>query len=113
LANSVLEEVRSISRDLYPATLKQLGSTASIEQRLFDLDGELDLFFSVELEDVNANFNEAETLNLYRFIQESVTNVLKHADAKTLIVNIFKLKNVVEVLIKNNGCGFQTNKGVL
>jgi signal transduction histidine kinase len=113
LANVALEEVRSISRDLYPATLKQLGLTASIEQLLFDLDGESDLFFSVELEDINTNFNEAETLNLYRFIQESVTNVLKHADAKTLIVNIFKHKNVVEVLIKDNGCGFQTNKGVL
>jgi signal transduction histidine kinase/tetratricopeptide (TPR) repeat protein len=113
LANVALEEVRSISRDLYPATLKQLGLTASIEQLLFDLDGESELFFSVELEDININFNEAETLNLYRFIQESVTNVLKHADAKTLIVNIFKRKNVVEVLIKDNGCGFQTNKGIL
>jgi signal transduction histidine kinase len=113
LANAALEEVRSISRDLYPATLNQLGLTASIEQLLFDLDGESDLFFSVELEDINTNFNEAETLNLYRFIQESVTNVLKHADAKTLIVNIFKRDNLVEVLIKDNGCGFQTNKGIL
>ncbi|MFT6825681.1 MAG: signal transduction histidine kinase [Patiriisocius sp.] len=113
LANVALEEVRSISRDLYPATLKQLGLTASIEQLLFDLDGESELFFSVELEDINTNFNETETLNLYRFIQESVTNVLKHADAKTLIVNIFKRKNIVEVLIKDNGCGFQTNKGIL
>lgn len=113
LAHTALEEVRSISRDLYPATLTQLGLTASIEQLLFDLDGESDLFFSVELEDVNTSFNEAQTLNLYRFIQESVNNVLKHADAKTLIVNIFKRDKEVEVLIKDNGCGFQTNKGIL
>ncbi|NER17676.1 ATP-binding protein [Spongiivirga citrea] len=113
LANTALEEVRSISRDLYPATLKQLGLAASIEQLLFDLDGESDMFFSVEVEDINQNFNETETLNFYRFIQESVNNVLKHANAKTIIVNIVKQQKNIEVLIKDNGRGFQTTKEVL
>ncbi|MCK0158226.1 sensor histidine kinase [Cellulophaga sp. F20128] len=113
LANAALEEVRSISRDLYPATLKQIGLTASIEQLLFDLDGETDMFFSVELEDINASFDEKETLNFYRFIQESVNNVLKHSYAKTLIVNILKRDKTIEVLIKDNGKGFPINKGIL
>ena len=113
LANSALEEVRSISRDLYPATLKQLGLTASIEQLLFDLDGETDMFFSVELENINTDFDELETLNLYRFIQESVNNVLKHANSKTLIVNIFRREKTIEVLIKDNGKGFDIKKGIL
>ena len=113
LAHVALEEVRSISRDLYPATLKQIGLTASIEQLLFDLDGETDMFFSVELEDINTSFDEKETLNFYRFIQESVNNVLKHSYAKTLIVNILKRDNCIEVLIKDNGKGFQMNKGII
>ncbi|MDT0622017.1 sensor histidine kinase [Croceitalea vernalis] len=113
LANAVLEEVRSISRDLYPATLKQLGLRESIEQLLFDLDGETEMFFSVEIDDINTSFDAAETLNFYRFIQESVNNVLKHSLAKTLIVNIVKGKNAIEVLIKDNGQGFQTSKSML
>lgn len=113
LANTALEEVRSISRDLYPATLKQLGLTKSIEQLLFDLDGETEMFFSVEIDDINTSFNDAETLNFYRFIQESVNNVLKHSLAKTLIVNIVKGKNAIEILIKDNGQGFQTSKSML
>ena len=113
LAHVALEEVRSISRDLYPATLKQIGLTASIEQLLFDLDGETDMFFSVELEDINTSFDEKETLNFYRFIQESVNNVLKHSYAKTLIVNILKRDNNIEVLIKDNGKGFQMNKRIV
>lgn len=112
LTNTALEEVRSISRDLYPATLKQLGLTASIEQLLFDLDGETDMFFSVELDDINNDFNETETLNFYRFIQESVNNVLKHSLAKTLIVNIIKSKQDIEVLIKDNGRGFQASNAI-
>ena len=43
---------------------------------------------------------------MYRFIQETVTNALKHAKAKTLTVNITKHKNSVDVLIKDNGVGF-------
>jgi signal transduction histidine kinase len=110
LAHNALEEVRSISRDLYPVTLAKLGLTDSIEQLLLDLDEETDLFVSVELDDVNTNFNEIESLNFYRFIQESVNNVLKHANAKTLIVNVVKQKDGIKILIKDNGKGFEVSK---
>ncbi len=110
LAHNALEEVRSISRDLYPVTLKKLGLTDSIEQLLLELDEETDLFVSVEIDDVNTNFNETESLNFYRFIQESVNNVLKHANAKTLIVNIRKQSDGIKVLIKDNGQGFEVSK---
>lgn len=109
LAHTALEEVRSISRDLYPVTLTKLGLTNSIEQLLLELDEETDLFVSVEIDDVNPNFDEAEALNFYRFIQESINNVLKHASAQTLIVNINKQKNGIKVLIKDNGIGFEVS----
>jgi len=112
LANTALEEVRGISRDLYPVTLSKLGLTDSIEQLLLELDEETDLFVSVEIDDVNANFNEAEALNFYRFIQESTNNVLKHAYAKTLIVNINKQKDGIKILIKDNGKGFEVSNTI-
>tara|TARA_B100000809_G_scaffold258961_1_gene303052 strand:+ start:739 stop:2820 length:2082 start_codon:yes stop_codon:yes gene_type:complete len=112
LAHNALEEVRSISRDLYPVTLAKLGLTDSIEQLLLDLDEETDLFVSVEIDDVNTNFNETESLNFYRFIQESVNNVLKHANAKTLIVNILKQSDGIKILIKDNGEGFEVSDKV-
>ena len=106
LAQNTLDEVRHISRDLYPVTLAKLGLTDSIEQLLIELDEETDMFVSVEIEDVNSSFNETESLNFYRFIQESLNNVVKHANAKTLIVNINKKKEGVKILIKDNGEGF-------
>jgi tetratricopeptide (TPR) repeat protein len=109
LAHTALEEVRSISRDLYPVTLAKLGLTDSIEQLLLELDEETDMFVSVEIDDVNTNFDETESLNFYRFIQESVNNVLKHAKAKTLIVNILKQSDGIKILIKDNGEGFEVS----
>jgi signal transduction histidine kinase len=106
LANNALEEVRSISRDLYPVTLAKLGLTDSIEQLLLDLDEETEMSVSVEIDDVNERFNAIESLNFYRFIQESVNNVLKHSNAKTLVVNILKHDDGIKILIKDNGQGF-------
>ena len=110
MAYNALEEVRSISRDLYPVTLEKLGLTHSIEQLLLDLDENTDLFVSLDIDDVNTNFNEIESLNFYRFIQESVNNVLRHAKAKTLIVNIVKQSDGIKILIKDNGQGFEVSK---
>jgi signal transduction histidine kinase len=112
LAHIALEEVRSISRDLYPVTLVKLGLTDSIEQLLLDLDEETDMFVSIELDDVNERFNETESLNFYRFIQESVNTVLKHANAKTLIVNILKQSDGIKILIKDNGQGFDVGEKI-
>ncbi len=110
LAHTVLEEVRSISKGLYPIVLEKLGLTDSIEQLLLEVDEETDLFVSVEIDDINTYFNETESLNFYRFIQESVNNVLKHSQAKTLIVNILKQNDSINVLIKDNGRGFEVNE---
>ena len=106
LVQNTLEEVRHISRDLYPITLTKLGLTNSIQKLLFELDETTDLFVTLEIDDVNTRFDDVETLNFYRFIQESVSNVIKHANASTLFVNILKQKNGIKVLIRDNGNGF-------
>ena len=112
LAQNTLDEVRNISRDLYPATLIKLGLKDSIEQLLLELDEETDMFVSVQIDDINKDFNDNESLNFYRFIQESVSNVLKHANAKTLIVSVERKASGIKVLIKDNGNGFDLDNEI-
>ncbi|WP_456438044.1 sensor histidine kinase [Psychroserpens sp.] len=64
------------------------------------------MFISLEIDYVNESFDEIESLNFCRFIQESVNNVIKHANAKTLIVNILKQTDGIKILIKDNELGF-------
>ena len=112
LAHNALEDVRNISRGLYPVILAKLGLTESIKQLLLNIDEETDLFVSVEIDPIDSYFNATESLNFYRFIQESVHNVLKHATAKTLIVTIIKENNALQVFIKDNGQGFELSKQI-
>jgi len=109
LTNNALEEVRSISRGLYPALLKQLGLSESIEQLINDYDEQTELFFSVDIDNVNEFFTESTSLNFYRLIQECLTNIIKHAKAKSVTVSIKKEDNAIITLISDNGKGFNIN----
>ena len=109
LTNNTLEEVRSISRCLYPALLKQLGLLESIEQLIFEYDEETDLFFSLDIDDINSIFNEMESLNFYRFIQESVTNIIKHSEAKSVSLSIKNQHGFIVAILSDNGKGFNIN----
>ncbi|RNC86404.1 MAG: hypothetical protein ED556_08930 [Winogradskyella sp.] len=106
LTNNTLEEVRHISRGLFPPLLKQLGFTESVEQLAIDIDENNDLFVSTDIENIDNNLTDENALHLYRFVQECINNILKHADAKALSITIEKEKDAILVLIKDNGKGF-------
>ncbi len=106
MTHSALEEVRSISRGLYPAVLKQLGLSESIEQLLYDLDEQTELFCTADIDEIDHHFSEADSLNFYRFIQENISNILKHAEASSLVVMVKDQGNKIRVRIKDDGKGF-------
>lgn len=106
LTNDALEEVRSISRGLYPALLKELGLSRSVIQLVNEYDEQTKLFFTMDVDDIDKYFTETASLNFYRLIQECLTNIVKHAQAKSVTVSIKKEKKSVITLIADNGKGF-------
>jgi anti-sigma regulatory factor (Ser/Thr protein kinase) len=112
LTNSALEEVRSISRGLYPAVLKQLGLTECLKQLINDVDEGTTIYFTSELDLIDMNFTEQESLNFYRFMQESIANILKHAEATSVGITIKKLPQKITVKIEDNGIGFDPTQAL-
>ncbi len=112
LTHNALEEVRGISRGLYPAMLKQLGLKESIEQLIYDYDMETDLFFTSEIDEIDSFLNKDESLNFYRFIQECLTNIIKHAKAKTVSFTVKKTEDRIISILSDNGIGFNAKDTV-
>jgi len=106
LTNDALEEVRSISRGLYPALLKELGLSRSITQLVNEYDEQTELFFTIDIDAIDPYFTASASLNFYRLIQECLTNIVKHAKAKSVTVSIKKEKDSIITLIADNGKGF-------
>jgi signal transduction histidine kinase len=48
--------------------------------------------------------------NLYLFFKEAVNNAAKHSDAKRISIHIFQKDHHIEMIIKDDGKGFDTNR---
>ncbi len=106
MVENAIEEVRSISRALHPFQLQEMGITKAIESILYQFDETTDLFISTEIDPIDNLFETHQEVNIYRIVQESLNNVLKHANASAVKVKIEKEHNSIDLLIQDNGVGF-------
>ncbi|WP_298514051.1 sensor histidine kinase [uncultured Kordia sp.] len=106
LASSTLEEVRTISRGLHPSNLERLGLTEAVNALVYDINANTDLFFTEEIDNIDNTLSKEAELHLYRIIQESLSNIVKHSGAKAVKMEIQKKENSIDVLVSDNGKGF-------
>ena len=116
--SNAVSEIRRISRSLVPASLSDLGLILSIE----DLVDSIQIAKAIKVEfyhsgDVEKSISEKGKLMLFRIIQEQVTNVLKHAEATQMVIELIVDCSAISLSITDNGKGFdiekvKTKKGV-
>lgn len=106
MVDHTIEEVRTISRDLHPFQLQELGITKAIEYTINLIDENTMLFISAEIDNIDNIFSKENEVNIYRIIQESLSNILKHAEAEAGKVSIKKFTNNILISIRDNGVGF-------
>ncbi|EDM45602.1 Sensory transduction histidine kinase [unidentified eubacterium SCB49] len=110
MVENAIDEIRTISRDLHPFQLQELGITKAIENALTNIDENTGLFISSEIDNIDNMFNKEQEANIYRIVQESLTNVIKHAKAEAIKVSVLKLSKLIVITIKDNGVGFDYNE---
>jgi signal transduction histidine kinase len=59
-----------------------------------------------EIEKSDLQFSQTEELNIYRIIQESINNAIKHANCTEVNVKLTKKKSTMIFIIQDNGTGF-------
>jgi len=106
LARNALDELRGISRNLHPATLNSLGISRAIEALVNEVDSYSTILFTNEIENIDAFLPKNKALHLYRIVQEVLTNMVKHSEAKSASVVLQNMENVINVVIQDNGKGY-------
>lgn len=106
LIENAIEEVRDISRALHPYQLQELGITQSIKNTLNQVDETSEIFFTSEIEEVDGIFSPDSEIHLFRIVQETLNNILKHSQATAVHVTVDKQKSSVKITLKDNGVGF-------
>lgn len=105
-STAVIDEVREIIYDLRPVQLDRLGLTKSIEEMLDKVAGAHGLTIRRRLDDIDGLLPKDAENNIYRIIQESINNVVRHAQAGEAGVEIRKNADDICLVVEDDGRGF-------
>lgn len=98
-------EVRVISHQMAPNVLLKSGLTAAIRDFINKIDARK-LKINLETFGLQEKLDQNVEAVLYRIIQESVNNVIKHAEASSLDIQLSRDEDGINVMIEDNGKGF-------
>ncbi len=105
-----LSEVRTISYNLRPIHLERLGLTSTIEEMIEDVEAASGIRINSDIKRIDDLFSKGDEINLYRIIQESLNNIVKHSKATKASVEIFRENRSLTLNIRDNGSGFEIEK---
>ncbi len=102
-----IAELRHISRDLHPYQLDHLGLTRALEALIEGAAAASGITFKKKLDAAEDAFSRDAATNLYRIVQESVTNILKYSRARNARITLERDVHEVQLAIEDDGCGFK------
>jgi two-component system, NarL family, sensor kinase len=107
LLDEACSEVRKISYNLMPAILQQYGLEYAIADLCNDVEKSGHLAVSFIPYGLEEALDEKTAAAAYRIVQELVKNVLRHADAKEIIVQVTRDEGQLNITVEDDGKGFQ------
>lgn len=108
--DNAVDNIKKIAVDLRPPDLNIIGLKCVLEEFFLNVEeqAKIKIHFKYGLGDIRLNDSIATAL--YRFIQESLNNSIKHSGACTIIVLLGIAGNMVKVKICDDGRGFESER---
>jgi len=102
--------VREVSHDLVPAVLYELGLPTALKSISQQLDNMSGLHSKAHIDPDLPKMDKKKELAIYRIVQESVNNAIKHANASTIDISLNSEDGEVTAKISDNGSGIPQDK---
>jgi PAS domain S-box-containing protein len=110
ILDETVNTVRKISSRLRPSLLDDLGLVAAMEWYLNDFKQRTGIDILFNLPSHELELPDSIITCLFRILQESLTNVARHADAKFVAVTLQNDAEAIKLIIKDNGKGYDVDK---
>jgi len=110
LLGHTAEEVECITRNLRPGVLELLGLDAVLRAASTEFTARTGVVVTLTGVALTARLPADTELALYRILQEALKNVQKHARARQVSVHLAQRGNSVQLLIKDDGVGFNPER---
>ena len=104
---ALIEATRTISHSLYPVNLEKFGLILALEALISNVNESLPIQLIV-----NHDYQKRPIsfeVQIYRIIQEFLSNVIKHAKASNMLIHIRDTETLLAVILSDNGVGFDNS----
>ncbi len=109
----ILDRVKSLNTNLLPYTLLRNGLIAGLHEIVCELNKMQQIHIVLRCTPIDLYIPKSKELPVFRIIQELVTNALKHSMARELDIIIELKGNELEVVVCDDGKGFDKEKAML
>lgn len=105
VARNGLIEIRQSVSELKPDAIERLNLDSAITKMITDMKSitDVEIYFDCKVDQLK--FDEDEEMAIYRVIQESLTNAVRHGKAKKIWIVMDKADSMINLEIKDNGIG--------
>ena len=110
IINETIQYTRSLTFELSPPVLYELGLEHAIEWLGEQVLSRRDIHFRLDTDDLLAPISQKLKILLFQIVRELLTNVAKHAQAKETLVFIRKTGDNIMINVEDDGIGFDVSK---
>jgi signal transduction histidine kinase len=107
--SKTIEEVRSISHNLRPHQLDQLGVTKTIRALAKQVAESSGIALTADVDKIDGLLSGDEEISLFRIVQESCNNMVKHSRATSAGLSVKRTGSGLEFALGDNGRGMDVN----
>ena len=111
MLDNSLNEMRRVAYNLMPEALVKSGLNAALNDFCEEVNnsGLLQVTYqSIGIED--AAIGQPATISIYRIVQELVNNAIRHAVARSAMVQVSRSNDIVRIRVEDDGAGFDLSK---
>jgi len=108
-ASEAIREVREIAYQLRPVELDRLGLTKALRAMTKKVSTATGIRIDTEVDEIDGLFSAESEINLYRIVQESISNIVKHSAASQARLIVKRETGSVALTVHDNGKGFSTS----
>lgn len=105
LVQETIDTARKISDELRPRILDAMGLIAAIKEALDRFGTRHGVGTSFTMQGVEPQLSAERTIQCYRIFQEALTNIARHANARTVRVQLQGLDDCLEMQVEDDGRG--------
>lgn len=109
--DTIINDIRGISRNLHPVMFDKIGLVPNVEQLVERIQNQNNFFISTEIT-YTGLLTSADELQIYRIIQEALTNIIKYAKAHAAKITVLEENDKIIIEIRDNGHGFDLKQAL-